>query len=80
LDINGDGTLSKDEIRAGYKFSNKSITNEELDYLIMTVDSNKNNAINYKEFMVASLNRRELLTDARIDSCFKLFDRVNLNL
>jgi Ca2+-binding EF-hand superfamily protein len=80
LDINGDGTLSKEEIKNGYKRNNIAITNEELEHLVSTVDSNKNNAINYKEFMVASLNRRELLTDARIDSCFKLFDKVSFNL
>jgi Ca2+-binding EF-hand superfamily protein len=80
LDVNGDGTLSKEEIKNGYKKNNKAITNEELEFLVATVDSNKNNAINYKEFMVASLNRRELLTDARIDSCFKLFDRVSVKI
>ena len=27
--------------------------------------------------MVASLDRRKILTDARIESCFKLFDKDN---
>ena len=77
LDTNGDGVLSKDEIKKGYK-KTMGITNTELDALLKQVDSNHNAAINYSEFMVASLNRRELLTDARIEACFKLFDKVKL--
>lgn len=76
LDTNGDGVLSKEEIKKGYK-KTMGITNAELDALLAQVDSNHNEAINYSEFMVASLNRRDLLTDARIEACFQLFDKVN---
>lgn len=76
LDANGDGVLSKEEIRQGYK-KTCGITNEELEVLIKEVDSNSNASINYSEFMVAALNRRELLTDAKIEACFRLFDRVS---
>lgn len=79
LDVNGDGVLSKEEIRNGYK-KTCGITNEELEVLIKEVDSNSNASINYSEFMVAALNRRELLTDAKIEACFKLFDRVSFIL
>lgn len=74
LDTNGDGVLSRDEIKKGYK-KTSGITNAELDKLLREVDSNENSDINYSEFMVASLDRRKLLTDARIESCFKLFDK-----
>ena len=30
----------------------------------------------FLEFMVASLDRRNLLTDNKIEACFKLFDKV----
>lgn len=80
LDTNGDGVLSKEEIRKGYKKTTMGITSAELDALLETVDSNHNSGINYSEFMVASLNRRELLTDARIDACFQLFDKVNSSI
>jgi calcium-dependent protein kinase len=74
LDTNGDGVLSKDEIKKGYK-KTSGITNGELDALLKQVDSNENADINYTEFMVASLDRRQLLTDARIEACFLLFDK-----
>lgn len=76
LDTNGDGVLSKEEIKKGYK-KTSGITNTELDALLAQVDSNQNNSINYSEFVVASLNRRDLLTDARIEACFQLFDKVS---
>ena len=78
MDTNGDGVLSKEEIKKGYK-KTMGITNSELDALLLQVDSNHNAAINYSEFMVASLNRRELLTDSRIEACFKLFDKVSIS-
>lgn len=77
LDVNGDGVLSKDEIKNGYKKTNVNMTNNELDELLKDVDYNNNATINYTEFMVASLNRREMLTDSRIQACFHLFDKVN---
>lgn len=79
LDVNGDGVLSKEEIRNGYQ-QICGITQEELDQLITEVDSNANTAINYSEFMVASMNRRDFLTDAKIKACFQLFDRVSFFL
>jgi calcium-dependent protein kinase len=74
LDTNGDGVLSRDEIKKGYK-KTSGITNAELDALLKQVDSNENSDINYTEFMVASLDRRKILTDARMEACFKLFDK-----
>lgn len=76
LDANGDGVLSKEEIKNGYK-KTCGITNDELEALVKEVDANSNASINYSEFMVAALNRRDLLTDARIEACFRLFDRVS---
>lgn len=76
LDTNGDGVLSKEEIKKGFK-KTSGITNEELEALLKQVDSNENADINYTEFMMASLDRRKLLTESRIEACFKLFDKVS---
>ena len=46
LDINGDGTLSKDEIMSGYS-KTVGITNEELDKLLKECDVNHTGKINY---------------------------------
>lgn len=64
--------------KIGYKKS-IGITNKDLDKLIMDVDTNHNNEINFTEFMVASLDRKMLLTDQRIEACFKLFDKVKIS-
>ena len=48
----------------------------ELEALLDQIEKNHHATINYSEFMVASLNRRKMLTDTRIEACFKLFDKV----
>lgn len=86
LDTNGDGTLSRQEIENGYK-KTVGITKKEVDHLLEQVDVNHSGKINYTgifeffiflEFMVASLDRRNLLTDNKIEACFKLFDKVGI--
>lgn len=58
LDTNGDGVLSKEELRKGFEgFKMKSqITNEEIDRIINQIDVNNNNNIDYSEFVAATLN------------------------
>lgn len=46
LDTNGDGLLSKEELKKGYK-KTCGITNQELDTLIAEVDTNHNDEINF---------------------------------
>lgn len=47
LDTNGNGFLSKDELKKGYSKST-GITEEELEELIKELDFNENNEVNFK--------------------------------
>lgn len=40
------------------------------------VDNNNSGSIDYSEFLVAALNEEKLLSKARIESAFKMFDSV----
>ena len=77
MDTNGDGTLTKEEIKVGFK-KVSSITDAELNLVLQQVDSNTNANIDYTEFMVAALDRKKLLTSDKIESCFRLFDKVRI--
>lgn len=64
LDLNGDGEISKEEIRQGYeKISQTSyLSEEELNQLIDQIDIDKSGTINYQEFLMASVNKQQLIS------------------
>ena len=44
------------------------------------VDIDKSGFIDYSEFVVASMNEKQLLTDEKLLSAFKMFDKVRLSI
>lgn len=74
LDLNNDGVLSKEELREGLKKTKLYMPHEELDKLISQIDSNKNDKIDYSEFIAMTINKQQALSDDRIKDVFKMFD------
>ena len=75
LDSNGDGELSKAELQAGLKRINRFVSEAELDQIMDRIDHNRSKTINYREFVTAAVDRRKILSDERINNCFKIFDK-----
>ncbi len=42
-----------------------------------TVDVDQNGSIDYSEFVMATLNKKNLLSAERLESAFKIFDKDN---
>ena len=54
LDANGDGKLSKDEIKEGYHLHyGRLISDKEVDFMFDAVDTDQSGYIDYTEFVVA---------------------------
>jgi len=76
MDLNGDGKLQKDEIKQGYKqYFGRDLSNEEIDDMFNQVDADGNGEIEYSEFVVATLNEKNLLSNNKLQTAFKMFDR-----
>ena len=75
LDTNQDGVLSKQELVTGLKKVNQFISEEEVDALMGRIDHNKDKTINYTEFVAAAIDKKKLLSDERVTTCFRIFDR-----
>lgn len=75
LDKNKDGYITLKELKEGMK--NTPNINEIAD-ILQGVDTDKNGAINYTEFIAATLDQKGLISSTSlIKDAFQLFDKNN---
>ena len=67
IDIDGDGNLSKEEIMLGYeKQFGVPISEEQVDEMFAKIDLDGNGTIDYTEFVMATMEEQNLITDQRL--------------
>jgi len=67
MDENGDGVLTKDEIKKGYQdYFGRALSDQEIDEMFAKVDSDNNGSIDYSEFIVATMNEKNLLSNNKL--------------
>ena len=78
LDKNADGKLSREELIEGYTiiYGNAEKAIKEVEIIMKNVDVDRNGYIEYSEFLLASINKKELLSKENLKKAFQLFDRV----
>lgn len=75
FDKNGDGMLSKDEIKEGYqKIFGYAINDEQIEEMFSRVDLDNSGYIDYSEFVVATMNEKNLFSEKKLKAAFKMFD------
>ena len=68
LDENGDGKLSKEEVLNGYeKVFGVPINEEEVDKMFAEIDIDGNGTIDYTEFVMATMNEKNILSNDRLE-------------
>ncbi len=78
MDENNDGMLSKEEISKGYeKHFGVQIEDEEVDKIFDAIDTDGSGAIDYSEFLMATMNESQLLSKENLKRAFKMFDKDN---
>ncbi len=58
----------------------KAHNDEDIETLIQNIDVNKSGSVDYSEFVTATINRINMLSQAKLEAAFKLFDKVRLNI
>lgn len=76
MDKNNDGMLSKEEIQNGYEeHFGIPIDDEELDQIFSAIDTDGSGAIDYSEFLMATMNQQQLMSKEKLKQAFKMFDK-----
>ena len=76
IDINGDGNLSKDEVILGYEqHFGIPISEEQVDEMFEKIDLDGKGTIDYTEFVMATIEEKNLVTNERLKMAFKMFDK-----
>ncbi len=76
LDINNDGQLQKSELVIGYTelYGDAEIANKEVERIFKNVDINHNNAIDFSEFLMANMQKENIMQDEKLKEAFAAFD------
>lgn len=78
FDINGDGRLSIDEIKEGFQLLYGNVlSNIELETILNKMDMDKDNFVEYQEFLRVALDSKLLINESNLKSAFEAFDRDN---
>lgn len=76
IDKDNDGKLDKKELKIIYeKYSAMRITDEMIDQIYNKIDIDGSGQIDYSEFVVASMNEKELLSQEKLKAAFNMFDK-----
>ena len=78
LDHDCDGKLTREDVETSYKeFFGRSLSEEDIDSMFAQVNFSGSGAIEYSEFVVASLMEKNLVDDFKLMAAFKIFDKEN---
>lgn len=76
MDVDCDGKLSRDEIKHSWnEHFGQDLGKEELETIFLQVDSDESGEIDYSEFVMATMNARNLVSEKRLEAAFRAFDK-----
>ena len=65
-----------EEVKTGYlEHYGKVMSDEEIEMMFKSVDSDNSGFIDYSEFVVAAMNEKQLTSNDKLLAAFKMFDK-----
>ena len=77
IDKDFSGFLELSELEQAIQNAQFNMTNEEIASIVQELDFADNKKINYSEFIAATINAAEFLTEDKLEAIFKSFDIDN---
>jgi len=70
--------LSQEELINGFRdIMGEAAAIAEVNRIMKNVDADQNGHIDYSEFVMATLNKKNLISADRLETAFKIFDKDN---
>ena len=67
--------MSREELIEGYRKTLGDLAGEEVDRIMRVADTDGSGEIDYSEWVVASINKKKLLSNEKLEAAFNLFDK-----
>lgn len=67
--------MSRQELIEGYTIIMGDLAEEEVDRIMKIADADGSGEIDYSEWVVATMDKRKLLTNEKLEVAFNLFDK-----
>ena len=77
IDTDGTGMILASELTAILKKQDMNVSDADVLEIINQMDYHGNQKINYSEFLAATMDVRNFLTDSRLKAVFQQFDTDN---
>ena len=77
IDFFHNGCIEEPELKKAFTLKKIDITDDEINHLFKILDQNLKGAIDYTEFLMAGVDRTQLLTDENLTKAFNYFDINN---
>jgi len=74
LDKSNEGSLTREEIKAGLETAGRHMTDSQLDEVFTSVDADRTGRIQYTEWLAATMEPARLTSDELIKKVFHFFD------
>ena len=74
MDINHNGWIEVNEFKKIFKLSKINISEEKINHIYNIIDQTKKGGIDYTEFLMAGINKNELITKNNLENAFNYFD------
>ena len=78
FDKNNDGQISYNEFKEGLeKFTSANLNENDIKSYFSSIDTDKNDKIDYTEFLAATIEKNILLKEERLFEAFSMLDKDN---
>ena len=74
MDINHNGWIEVSELKKVFGLSKINISEEKINHIYNIIDQTKKGGIDYTEFLMAGINKNELITKNNLENAFNYFD------